>query len=197
MNPRRDNHCLLLLRFLDVFDIALLGYRQDLAVLAWYRFAKRLPLAEVFSCGIHLDVVEVLQEIGIGVWNAVSKVDCVVVVRELVTEREGVVGAAEAADVSLDVVAEVGYLVAASVPATSVGAILVGTFRHLFRVDAYFHSKVEEGVGFGKVLDVELDVSSFSSVFNLEEEPLSVTISVDVILHQQIIFCVWFFLSQV
>ena len=63
------------------------------------------------------------------------------------------------------------------------------------RVNTYFHTVIEERIRFCKVHNIESYRKVFPGVFYLIKEPLGVSCSVDVILHQQVVFIVTHFLS--
>ena len=69
------------------------------------------------------------------------------------------------------------------------------TLRRLVRVDRDFHTEVEQRVRLCKVHYVKLDRRVLSSILHLEEEPLSMTASVDVVLHKQVVLLVVDFLG--
>lgn len=194
MHPRRYNNGFL---FLGVLDVALLSDGEDLAVLPRERLAQSLPLANLSLGRIQLYFIQVVDEVRVGVGEAVCEVHCVVVVRKFVTELEGVVGEAGVANVLFDVVAKVGNPFAAPEPASAVAAVLVGTLGHLLGIYADFHSKIEKRIRLREVVYVELNGHALGSILHLEKEPLRVPIGVDVVLHQQVVFVVRDFLRQV
>lgn len=140
------------------------------------------------SQGTLVDCKEVPSEIAEGVGDCVAKVDCVVVVREGVGEGEGVEVLCEDV-VFADAVLEVSEVGASLVPALA----LLG---ELLRVNADLHAVVEHAVLLGVVLHVELDAVTLLRVAHSEEEPLSVALRVDVVLHEQVVLLVGQLLSQ-
>ena len=107
--------------------------------------------------------------------------------RKFVTELKGIVSKTCVSTIFLDVVSKVRNAVTAPIPSFSIGSNFICTLSHLFRIYTDFHSKIEKRIWLGKIIDVELDGHSFEGVFDLEEEPLSVTVGVYVVLHQQIV----------
>ena len=53
---------------------------------------------------------------------------------------------------------------------------------HFVAVSQHFHPVVVETVGFSQVDDVELDFEAFPCVSDFKEEPLGMTVGVDVVL---------------
>ena len=80
----------------------------------------------------------------------------------------------------------------ASVPVPAY-ALLFGL---LLGVDCDFHSVVEHAIGLVVVGDVEAHSVACSCVRHAEKEPLSVTLGVDVILHEAVVFVVADLLRQ-
>ena len=61
-------------------------------------------------------------------------------------------------------------------------------FRFLVAVNGNFHAVVEHGVVLVVVHDVELYAIAFASVLNTKVKPLSMTLRIDIVLHQTIVF---------
>lgn len=61
--------------------------------------------------------------------------------------------------------------------------IMIYLIRFNLRIDAHFHSKIKQRISFCEVHYIELNGFIFSGVFDLKKEPLSMTISINVILH--------------
>lgn len=137
-----------------------------------------------FSLGwIQLDLVQVVDQVRVGVGEAVCEVDGVVVVRKLVTELKGIVRVAGVANVLFYVVAKIRYSFSTSKPASAVATILIGTLGHLLRIYTDFHSKIEKRIRLREIVYVELNGHPLGSILDLKKEPLRVPIGIDVILH--------------
>ena len=106
---------------------------------------------------------------------------------KLVTERHGVVALARIPYVLFDSIAVVRDALAATEPASAVRALLIRTLGHNLRVNTDFHAEIEERVRLCEVHYVECTTHIFPRIFDLKEEPLGVSIRVDVILHQQVV----------
>lgn len=107
----------------------------------------------------------------------------VVVVLEGVREREGVMSQLpEPADLAPVLVGHIRNVLADSVPAY---ALLL---FELVREAEGLHAVVVQGVWLGKVEHIELDPSSALRVADTEEVPLRMTVSVDVILQDEVVF---------
>ena len=141
VDPRRNDHCLFLLRLLD---ISFLRDCKKVTILPRERFTKSLSLADLSPRRIQFDLDQVLLQIAVGVREAVSEVNCVVFMLELITERQGVVAEARIANIFLDAVAVVGDALTATVPPSAVSSFLVRALGHFVRVNGYFHSEIEE-----------------------------------------------------
>ena len=99
-------------------------------------------------------------------------------------KREGVVVSVETNVFLLVTVLKVGDVCPQTVPATIL--LLFGSRRK----SQDPHSIIVERVTFGEVEDVELDCVALANVCYFEEVPLSVPVSVDIILQEHIILVV-------
>lgn len=106
-----------------------------------------------------------------------SEVDHVVVARERHCEGQCVVAATPTVPFSLERVLIVADVVAHAVPTQ-----LLRSIARVLREAQHSHAFVVKRIRLGQVEDVELNSVVFPSVSDPEEEPLSVTICVDVIL---------------
>jgi len=69
--------------------------------------------------------------------------------------------------------------------------------RSLLRVNCDLHSIIEQGVWLAVVQNIELDCLPGSGVLNPKKKPLGVTLSVHIVLHQQIVLGVRHLLGQI
>jgi len=100
---------------------------------------------------------------------------------ECVGEGQGVVAFRENTNFLSNSILLVRNINAALVPADPLSITLfVAKDRHL-------HSIVEQRIWFGVVENVELDTLSFAGIVYAEIEPLGVSLSVNVVLHQQVV----------
>ena len=99
--------------------------------------------------------------------------------QELVSKLSCIVAFACVSYIFLYAISEVRDALAAFEPAYSVFLLC-----SLLRVNAYFHTVVEQRVRFGVVHYVELNCLILPRIFHLKEEPLSMTCSVNVVLHK-------------
>ena len=67
----------------------------------------------------------------------------------------------------------------------------------LLWVNGYFHAVIEKRIWLWVVEDVEADFVIGTRIFDLVKEPLRMSLSVDVIWHQQVVFNVWNLLRKV
>ena len=140
---------------------------------------------------ICFDVGQVVPQIRVGIRDRVCKVDCVRIVLEVVLECRCVEGLAVVGNVFADSILEVTDVVAALVPSNVLLLCL------LLAVDRDLHSIVEKTVWFGVVQQVEADFGLCPRVLNLEEEPLGVSLGIDIVGHEQVVLHIRDFLGQV
>lgn len=139
-------------------------------------------MEEVLRALDFVDAVEVLLQIGIGIREAMSEKLLVIFVSESVGECEAVIGPEKAIVVTFVLVGDVGYLLSDSVPTYAFGFFdLIGEAKDL-------HAVIVERIGFGEVEDVELHFLSGFRVAHSEKVPLSMSVCVDVILQNKVIF---------
>lgn len=116
---------------------------------------------------------------------------------KFVTELKGVVSKAGVSAIFLNVIPEVGNTVAAPIPTFAIASVFICALSQLFWINTDFHSKIEQWIWFCKIIYIELHSHSFECIFNLEKEPLSMTVGVNVVLHKQVVLQVWNFLSKI
>jgi hypothetical protein len=64
-----------------------------------------------------------------------------------------------------------------------------------FGIDKDLHTLVKEGIGLGKIENIEFNLGKFSCVLDTIEEPLGVARSVHIVLKEHVIFIVCYFNS--
>jgi len=134
---------------------------------------------------------QVVPEVGVGVRDRVGEVDCVHIVLAGVLERRSVEGLAVVGDVLSDSILEVTDIITAFVPPD---VMLVSL---LLAVDRDLHTVIEKAIRLRVVEQVETNFGLLSGVLHLEEEPLGVSLSVDIVGHQKVIFDFGNFLRKV
>lgn len=87
-------------------------------------------------------------------------------------------------EVLADLVLKVGDIGAAVVPSK---LLLLGL---LLTVDSYLHAVVEHRVRLVVIQDVELDWQARTRVLHTEIEPLSVAMSIDIVLHEAVVLLI-------
>ena len=83
------------------------------------------------------------------------------------------------------------------VRASSVPSHAILFLGFLLRINCDFHAIVKHRVNLGVVHDVELDGQTGSRILYSEVEPLRVTLGIDVVLHETVIFLIAHLLRQV
>ena len=69
--------------------------------------------------------------------------------------------------------------------------------RSLLRVNSDLHSTIEKRVWLAVIQNIELDCMPGSSVLHPEKKPLGVTLSVHIVLHEQVVLGVRHLLGQI
>ena len=123
------------------------------------------------------DISQIVPQVRVGIWYRVCKEDRVIVVLTSVEECGSVKALAIVGDIFPDVVLKITDIVTALVPAD---IFLVSFFLAINRDP---HAIVEKTVRFRVIEDVETNFGLSSCIFDLEEEPLCMALSVDVIGH--------------
>ena len=130
----------------------------------------------------HFITFQVFEKITISVGHWISKVNSIIIVFELISESKSVKVFVSIFGVLFQVILKVGYIRASSVPLSFILLIF------LLRKAKYFHSIVVKRITFCKIETIKFDRFVCSSVLNSKEKPLSVTVSVDVILKDEVVF---------
>ena len=164
---------------------------QSLCTLRIFVFARNRQVVAPISCqssrkytfvvkvrGIRrfLNDIQVLLQITVSVRETMSEEDIIVSVLKRMGECKGVVCPEEATLVPFVWILVVIYALTDSVPSNSL------LFFSLIRKAQYFHTVVVEGIRLREVQHIESHFLSRVSIGAPEEVPLSVTISVDVVL---------------
>ena len=137
----------------------------------------RLPY-QLASLRILLNCRNIVSQVTVGVGHGIGEVNQIIIVFKRISECGGIIAFTVVGDIFPDPVSEVSNILTVLVPAD------VFVLAFLVTVDRDFHAIVEEGVRLRVVEDIEANLAAGSSVTNLEEEPLSMALSVNVVLHQ-------------
>jgi hypothetical protein len=175
--------------FCVFFCLATRGYSNERAVNASDCFTQTGYLKIIAPSGVDFNLVKIVLKIAKGVRLEVAEENSIFVVLKCVRERCCKVVARKAARISANLILKVGNVSASSMPA------YLFFFGLLVGVDGNFHAIVEHSVILVVVHNVEFDAIALASILNAEVKPLSMTLCVDVVLHQAIVFKVRYFLS--
>ena len=159
MHSGGDEDALLGPRLLAVGVLVFRGDRNVLAPVACKSPAQRASVDKVGRESIPFDARQIILKVRVGEGEAVSEVDLIVVVLESVSERQSIVEAIEPRILSLQCV-----LVVVDVMPDSVPGEVSFFLPPAHRIAEDPHAVVVEGVGLGKVEDVELDRHAFVDV---------------------------------
>jgi hypothetical protein len=132
--------------------------------------------------------MQVVSKVGVRVRHRIRKIHQVLVIFKSVCERQCVKLLRMVSLVLLHPILVVEYIVTFPSPALP---FLVGSG---LRVDSNFHAIVKQTVRLSIVQYTEFDCVASFGVRNFEVKPLSIPSRVDVILHEQVVFCVRHFL---
>jgi hypothetical protein len=152
-------------------------------------FAQTGYLEEVASRRVNFNLIQIGLQIAERVWLEVAEEHGVFVVLKCVSECCCEVVSRKTACISPDLILEVRDVCTAAMPP------YLFFFCFFIAVNGNFHAVVEHGVVLVVVHDVEFDAITFTSVLNTKVKPLSMTLRIDIVLHQTIIFEVRYFLS--
>jgi hypothetical protein len=133
----------------------------------------------VLGVGSALYLLQVLAQIRVSVREAVTEVNGVISGVESVRKSQRIIFLVRET-ITVDLIANV-VLVVADLSAYAMPAKLV-LFSQVVAVGEHAHSLIVKTVRLGQVYNIEPDFVAFPRVRHFEEKPLSMAISVDVVL---------------
>ena len=146
-------------------------------------------MEEVRSHWIDLYLVQVVLEITKCVRLEVAEENCVFVVFERIGKRSGKIESSKVTVVSSNCILKVAYVSSSAMPPN----LLI--FSLLFTVNCNLHSVVKHRIALVVIHNVELDTVTSASILNSKIKPLSVSLCVNIILHQAVVLQIRYFLS--
>ena len=177
MNPCRYKYAFLRFRF---FAVRIALFRSDcdiLAAVACQSPAKCASIDEILAKAIALYSRQIVAQVRVCVGEAVGEVDLVAILGERVRESQCKVAPAPPIAFAFESVGVVADVLANSVPRE-----LFGPVTTQLRETEDSHALIIKRVGLGKVQDIELNRQVLPRVAHSEEEPLRVTIRINIIL---------------
>ena len=144
MDPCGDDN-----RFLGLHGIKISFGRDGeyLAVVSRERLTECLPVDDLSTLRILLDVIQVLHHVRVSVRSRKSKVDCIVVMGKFVRERGRVIALARVVNVLLNAIGIVAYPLSTLEPTLAFSShfiISIHAGRFLLRVATDLHTIIEK-----------------------------------------------------
>lgn len=192
VHPGWNDNCLFLLKFLYVTLFCNCKY---------FTINSRKWLTQFFPCAdgsagrFAFNCVQVGQQVTIWIRITICEVNRIIVVFEFVAKSQSIELLTSVTHIFADSITKIWYFFATPKPPLflisnlitliiRVVFILVCLIGFDLRIDTYFHTKIEQRISFCKIHYIKLDGFIFAGVFDLKKEPLSMTISIDIILHE-------------
>lgn len=166
-----------------LLDITLCGNRQKFTIFSGQRATEYFSGHIVSPLLISLNLWEIFAQIRVRIRHTVSEEDFILIMLESILESQCVIMFTEyVVGLLPDLTLKVLNIIAISMPACIVKLL---TF---FRVYWHFHTKVKQRIWLRVVEDVEFDCFARSRIHHSKIKPLGVALSIDIILHPQIVF---------